>query len=616
MNSLEIGVVVEVNGFVSKVATFDDANHATFIYNGELIKNVSVNSFVIISQGFIKIIAKVNSESFWDNLNSAKGYNLDNRFSKNSIKRLIEIQTVGYIKNGKFISGASFLPMIGNFCNIPTNEEVNQIFINNYISEDNSFTIPIGKSLNENNDISLPVNSFFASHIGVFGNTGSGKSNTLHKLYYELFTRNELPNFTTNSSFLVLDFNGEYVHEKSFGIEKNDEINKEIYELTSRNDSSDKIPIKYDAFFDDEMLSILFSATQQTQKPFITRVLNRTKKYKSNEHSLPNWVTYLIKQIYTGIPNQNIRDLMVEILEKYFDDIEQHLINIKQTNIYAKDKKECFYLENGIEFGKGAFFDGDLNDELIEALNINNIESYISEIEIDEFQKFELRCHLQLVNDLLFGNVAQEHILPLLKRIESRFSKINNFIEIVEELPVDPFLQIISLRDLNTESKKFLSLIISKMCFDGHKSKKDKKSFHLIIDEAHNILSSQSLREQDGWMDYRLELFEEIIKEGRKFGFFLTLSSQRPSDISPTILSQVHNFFLHKLVNERDLKIIDNSISTLDRVSKSMLPVLSPGVCIISGTALTMPVSVSVDFIDNIDLRPQSDTIILTDLWK
>ncbi|WP_020006674.1 ATP-binding protein [Salinicoccus albus] len=117
-------------------------------------------------------------------------------------------------------------------------------------------------------------------------------------------------------------------------------------------------------------------------------------------------------------------------------------------------------------------------------------------------------------------------------------------------------------------------------------------------------------------MDYRLGLFEEIIKEGRKFGFFLTLASQRPADISPTILSQVHNFFLHKLVNERDLQIIDNSISTLDKVSKSMLPVLAQGVCIISGTALTMPVTVSVDFIDNINLRPESDTVLLTDLWK
>ena len=80
---------------------------------------------------------------------------------------------------------------------------------------------------------------------------------------------------------------------------------------------------------------------------------------------------------------------------------------------------------------------------------------------------------------------------------------------------------------------------------------------------------------------------------------FLTLSSQRPADISPTLLSQVHNFFLHKLVNERDLQIIDNSLSTLDRVSKSMLPGLSQGICIITGTALSLPMIVNVDFISD-----------------
>lgn len=613
MNSLEIGVVVEVNGFVSKVATFDDANHATFIHNGELIKNVSVNSFVIISQGFIKIIAKVNSESFWDNLNSAKGYNLDNRFSKNSIKRLIEIQTIGYIKNGEFISGASFLPMIGNFCNIPTNEEINQIFINNYISEDNSFTISIGKSLNENNGISLPINSFFASHIGVFGNTGSGKSNTLHKLYYELFTRNELPNLTTKSSFIVLDFNGEYVHEKSFGI--NDEEKKKIYNLTSGNTFGDKFPIEFDVFFDDEMLSVLFSATQQTQKPFITRLLKRSKKYNFGSDSLSNWVLALIRYIYTGIPNQNIRDIMVEVLEKHIQGIDQYLINIKNTKVY-NGESQYFFHKDWYGDRRWFRFEGDFSQESHEVLLLEEIRNHIINTPLDVLQEFEIRCHLQLVHDLLYGNVAQEHILPLLRRIETRLSKIYNYIEIVEELPEQPFLQIISLRDLNTESKKFLSLIISKMYFDSHKIKQAKESFHLIIDEAHNILSNQSLREQDGWMDYRLELFEEIIKEGRKFGFFLTLASQRPADISPTILSQVHNFFLHKLVNERDLQIIDNSISTLDKVSKSMLPVLAQGVCIISGTALTMPVTVSVDFIDNINLRPQSDTVLLTDLWK
>lgn len=83
---------------------------------------------------------------------------------------------------------------------------------------------------------------------------------------------------------------------------------------------------------------------------------------------------------------------------------------------------------------------------------------------------------------------------------------------------------------------------------------------HRIIDEAHNILSQQSSQEHESWKNYRLELFEEIIKEGRKNGKFIKLSSQRPADISPTIVSQHHNFFIHRLVNERDLYLLDNAI--------------------------------------------------------
>jgi uncharacterized protein len=610
LSNLDIGIVVEVNGFIGKVATFDNSNHSTFIYNGRLIKNVSVNSFVIISQGFIKIVARINSESVWDNLNKSKEYKLDNRFSKDTIKRVIELQTVGYIKNDKFYSGASFLPMIGNVCKIPTTEEINQIYINNYTSEGNDYSLTIGQSLNENNKISLPINPFFASHIGIFGNTGSGKSNTLHKLYYELFSIGNLPNLKTKSSFIVLDFNGEYVHEKSFGIKQGTE--KSIYKLTSRNSSGVKFPIEFDVFFDEEMLSILFSATQQTQKPFISRLLKSSRRYGFGLESCSYWIAYLIKGIFTGRPNLNIRDLLVSVLEKYIPNIGDYLIKIKQTQIYSNSEQPCFFIPNVI------WFNGDFNVERKDALLISQITTYIQSISLSKFQEFELRCHLQLINDLLFGNVAQDHILPLLRRIESRLNKMENYIEIIDELPEQPFLQIISLKDLNQESKKILSLFISKMYFDIHKSgtNTEKNSFHLIIDEAHNVLSSQSSSEQDSWKDYRLELFEEIIKEGRKFGFFLTISSQRPADISPTILSQVHNFFLHKLVNERDLQIIDNSISTLDRISKSTLPVLSQGVCIISGTALTMPVTVCVDFIDDVDLRPKSDTIKLTDIWK
>jgi DNA helicase HerA-like ATPase len=59
----------------------------------------------------------------------------------------------------------------------------------------------------------------------------------------------------------------------------------------------------------------------------------------------------------------------------------------------------------------------------------------------------------------------------------------------------------------------------------------------IIIDEAHNILSTESFREAESWKDYRLETFEEIIKEGRMFGVFVTIASQRPNDISPVLVS-------------------------------------------------------------------------------
>lgn len=156
------------------------------------------------------------------------------------------------------------------------------------------------------------------------------------------------------------------------------------------------------------------------------------------------------------------------------------------------------------------------------------------------------------------------------------------------------------------------------MIFDRHKEntnqEKIDKTIHLIIDEAHNILSSQSKREGTEWHDYRLDLFEEIIKEGRKYGVFLTISSQRPSDISPTIISQIHNYFLHRLVNYRDLELIDNTISSLDRVSKNAIPTLASGMCIITGTALVMPVFIIVDQVAEAE-RPNSGDIVLTDLW-
>ena len=95
---------------------------------------------------------------------------------------------------------------------------------------------------------------------------------------------------------------------------------------------------------------------------------------------------------------------------------------------------------------------------------------------------------------------------------------------------------------------------------------------------------------------------------------FITLSSQRPADISPTIVSQLHNFFIHRLVNDRDLFLIDNTISTLDAMSKSLIPSLSKGCCIITGTSFDLPMTVQVDRLER-SKQPDSEDVDLGTLW-
>lgn len=168
---------------------------------------------------------------------------------------------------------------------------------------------------------------------------------------------------------------------------------------------------------------------------------------------------------------------------------------------------------------------------------------------------------------------------------------------------------------MNVEFKKIIPLILCKYFYEKHKQNEKNKSLHIIIDEAHNILSSASERESQVWKDYRLETFEEIIKEGRKFGVFLTISSQRPSDISETIISQLHNYFIHRLVNNEDIRAIGKAVAFIDNTSYEMISVLPQGACIFTGVASNFPVLVQVDLLEK-DRQPRSNTIALVKLWN
>ena len=178
-------------------------------------------------------------------------------------------------------------------------------------------------------------------------------------------------------------------------------------------------------------------------------------------------------------------------------------------------------------------------------------------------------------------------------------------------------LAVINMSKVSVSMKKLIPLLLSYKYYQEHKNRKSDvvtSSLNIIIDEAHNILSYDSTRESQDWKDFRLETFEEIIKEGRKFGVFLTIASQRPSDISATIISQLHNYLIHRLINNRDLEMVEKAIAYLDKISIESLPILPAGACVLSGIIADLPLILQVDRLSE-EEQPESQTIALTESW-
>jgi hypothetical protein len=183
---------------------------------------------------------------------------------------MLFLKTQGVIEGKEpFKVTSQHVPMIGNEISLTSIEDLNKI----YGINDKESPITLGESIIDGQEINISIEKFFASHIGIFGNTGSGKSNTLHKLYLELFRSKYREGVLSCSQFFLIDFNGEYTGEGLFGLEKDD---KRIFNVNTRQkiEQDDKIPIKSAYIFDADILAILFDARPATQVPFLRKAMN------------------------------------------------------------------------------------------------------------------------------------------------------------------------------------------------------------------------------------------------------------------------------------------------------------------------------------------------------
>lgn len=604
----KVGQVIEVRGQKLRIRVFENKNSNILIYQGKIIKNVSVGSFVKIPKGFNNIIGKIEGEYIQESslpANNAKSI----RFTKESetIDRIIEVSIMGVLDDDRFRRGLIDIPLVFSDVFILDDNEVQKIF---EFSKNKDTAICIG-AINDYKEEKLYVDTslLFASHIGIFGNTGSGKSNTLAKLYTECFKKFKNTSGFDKSKFIVIDFNGEYI--STFDSEKT------VYNLSTRTNQGDKIPISPSFLEDLDVWAIICEATEKTQRPFLNRTISLYKRLRvinNGDISIEHYIKKILSSLfdnYFELPTLFVKqfNLIKEILALLFENTD-NAIKILDT-IYPRTQQSKIVLCRDAE-------DSLLWADSREKMNENITEPILTTLtefrKPDEYSLFDFSIKYKYMDELSSQRINEEHISPLIARFENRSKKVKQIFNVTTNISAS-WLSIYSLADVNIEFKKIIPLIICKYSYERHKQNQGEKSLHFIIDEAHNILSTASERESQTWKDYRLETFEEIIKEGRKFGVFLTISSQRPFDISETIISQLHNYFIHRLVNNEDIRAIGKAVSFIDNTSYEMISVLPQGACIFTGVASNFPVLVQVDLLPK-PLQPKSTTVDLVELWS
>ncbi len=616
-----IGKVISVKGRTIEVKVDKTKNTSHLLYKGELLKNISVGGYVKIIKGFTVIIGKVEGEVVIEDKTyiKKKGY----VSVKEKINRVLTVSLLGFFKEQQFERGIKELPLIDNECFLLHKKEFEQIhdFIRN---GDDPITIGT-LSFEKGQDIRVGVNGLMASHIGIFGNTGSGKSYTLAKIYHELFLKyKDEDKFKQNARFFFIDFNGEYVNSDQ---ENSDDViieksYKNIYQLSTRT-PKDKFPVTRDTLNDPDFWVVFLEATEKTQMPFLRRSVDNSylaPKIK-NELELKQLIGQMIFEATTESDRNVEKTIVFNFLKELNDalggnpsittllgDYNDHLkFHGAQNNKYYYVSSDTSRIYSDV---------ADFRDKIIDT-KVNALQIDVARITpIDEIR---LQIVIQYYSDIIRGFSNKEHLAPLIKRLDRRIDDIKKVIEIktADEINASKGITVVSLKDVNMHMRKILPLLMCKKLYNDKKNQNDdQKYLNIIIDEAHNILSENSERESEQWKDYRLETFEEIIKEGRKFGVFLTLASQRPSDISPTIISQLHNYFLHRLINTEDINSVKQTISYLDKVSFEYLPLLPTGTCILAGLLASVPIVLDVGRIEPSKFEPKNKTITLTDKWK
>jgi hypothetical protein len=639
-NPRVIGHVVAVQGFRVKVEVLPETKSASRATLDGVQKAVAINAYLTFSIGagqfVIGVITDLESRESYD---PATGDDLTLELMKP--RRVANVQLLGTIEQdegkGVFSPGITILPTLDTPAEIGAPEILKAVFEmpprrnkpDTYSGDDFDHDLRIGCPTGQPSSVvKASYNDLFSRPLAIVGNTGSGKSYSVSSLVQKAMKA--LHEAGNEPHIFILDINGEY--GRAFvKTEKEQERKPDHIYL---NGTEFGIPLW---FLNATEICAWLSASEQTQEPVLKDWWAIAKA--ANEPSIGAGGTNLLRHAITKASNilttldaprapyKRACCRQFKILKDYVGQRQvTGLVELRATLVphhaqynAAGTNLDWDSPENEAEIRaaaeivigslkgliagdvavatlsattadspryipKGRLIDPTLLDSATAAEDVARIEAHLTTL------KLRLKTRLDDPRWQSFLNYdAEPTLIKALTDWMGRFGLGKQ---------EGPRTSIIDLSMLSHEVLPYACTVIGRVLLEARENlpaaRRYKHPWVLVLEEAHNYARPPRADEERGQLLSRLA-FERIAKEGRKFGLSLIIASQRPSEISQTIISQCANFISHRLQNPDDIDHFRRIIPMQARRLLDQVTILASGEAIVFGSAFHVPTRVQFD---------------------
>lgn len=646
-----IGRVLSVDNFRVFIKIDESLNGAYKSGVSDIYEVARINSYLIIPVGADRIVALITRVTMKEEAE------LDRNLTTISLPtsaRYISATMLGTIVSkgdtDSFIQGVYSFPSLDNPVWYVTEKDLQQIFDDksaNNISYDKDYYLPIGISpAFPDYSVKICPDQFFVKHAAILGNTGSGKSCTLTSILRNIFRFKYSENYLMNAHFVIFDTNGEYKNAFMSGSE-NDELNL-INAYYYGGEEKVKVPYWLMNWND---FRALFRPGDGVQAPILNRAIGLAKNSEDTKE-FHSTLSILQQQNIQDILSYNTDALKKQTGKMSYGNWEW--MNNNQIQKIGEDIKnkhselgEKIILLSSQSYFNNALKQNPLIEEIrsiFETLKAQNLEKQIlseQNIDLPTWFNYQELCgkflNAAIEQDTTTSNAkVQEYLSTLRLRMNSFLNDKRIAIPLMLKDPqvitseiLPQFISFL-LGDFNRYYREDSSSFISEynrtaLPQDGNRTNQimiidtsqlpfevletvtaligriilefvanfepDKRGVHpivIVLEEAQNYIAETK-------DSIAKTVFERIAREGRKYGISLVVSSQRPSELSKTVLSQCNSFIIHRLQNPDDQKYIRGLVSSASADILEQLPVIPQQHAIITGDCVRTPVLVRID---------------------